>query len=236
MSKGISISIGAVIVVGILAFAGHVVAPSTQTASISRPSLLPTSNDFSPAPLPRTALQAAAYTHFLELFGASEMKLHEPVPDFKQRITKKNFGIYITPDTSPIANDRFTGFHTGVDSEFTDTTDAVPVYAIADGTIVLARWATGYGGVIAIRHIINGVPVYAIYGHLNVASFLPADVKEVKAGQQIAVLGNDHSQETDGVRKHIHFAIYSGPTLDLRGYVPNESDLSAWLNPLDLFR
>jgi murein DD-endopeptidase MepM/ murein hydrolase activator NlpD len=166
----------------------------------------------------------------------NELGLAEPVAGFLDRITKKNFGIYITPDTSPVENDKFTGYHTGVDAEFTDTVIDIPVYAIADGTIVLAKWVNGYGGLIVIRHTINGAPIYALYGHLDEASFPAAGTTLVTRGDQIAVLGDDHSQETDGVRKHIHFAIYTGEKVDYRGYVPNQEDLANWMDPLDLYR
>lgn len=160
--------------------------------------------------------------------------LIEPVENFLARITKKDFGMYITPETSPIENDRFTGYHTGVDAEFSDIVGDVPVRAIADGTIISQTWTSGYGGVIVILHVIDGVPTFALYGHLNAASFV-TDATQVKAGDIIAVLGDDHSQETDGVRKHLHFGLYRGEKMDYRGYVPTEVELKPWLNPLYFF-
>ncbi len=206
------------------------------TEETQEQNLLPISPDRTP--YPESELQAIAYTNFLNLFGdraRTNPVLVEPVEGFKERITKKPFGLYITPETSPVSPDKFTGYHTGVDSEFTDTGKEVPVRAIADGTIVVRTWASGYGGVIAIRHIINGVPLFAVYGHLDPKSFLAADITEVKAGQQIAVLGDNHSDETDGARKHLHFSIYSGEKLDLHGYVQTKEELAPWLNPLDLY-
>ena len=164
--------------------------------------------------------------------------LIEPVDGFKDRITKKPFGIYITPETSPVQSDKFTGYHTGIDVEFTDISEDIPVLAIADGTILIRAYASGYGGVVVVRHHINGVPTVVLYGHLDQASFLPASITEVRAGEQIGVLGDDHSEETDGVRKHLHFSFhqYNGDEkIDFRGYVKNEIELSNWLNPLDLY-
>src|SRR3989344_6907506 len=40
-----------------------------------------------------------------------------PVDEFEERITKKPFGIFITPQNSPIKPERFSGYHTGVDVE-----------------------------------------------------------------------------------------------------------------------
>src|SRR3989344_7022766 len=50
----------------------------------------------------------------------SDKKIIEPIAEFSQRITKKPFGIYITPETSPVHPDKFDGFHTGVDIEYED--------------------------------------------------------------------------------------------------------------------
>jgi murein DD-endopeptidase MepM/ murein hydrolase activator NlpD len=165
---------------------------------------------------------------------SAEQTLVEPVDNFATHATKKRFGIYITPDTSPIEGDRFTGYHTGVDAEFTDTVGEVPVRAIADGTVVAQTWAKGYGGVAVIRHVINGQPIFAVYGHLDPASF-DQSLSIIKAGQTIGVLGDGHSHETDGVRKHLHFALYRGEKIDYRGYVPTESELELWLDPLIFF-
>lgn len=179
------------------------------------PNLLPLSGKYTPPP-------------------HGDYGLREPVDGFLTRATIKHFGTYITPDTSPVEGDRFTGYHTGVDAEFTDTVGDVAVRAIADGTVIARTWANGYGGVVVIRHIIGGVPVFALYGHLDEASFVPG-VTAVKAGDVIGVLGDDHSQETDGVRKHLHFSLYTGEKIDYRGYVPTQTDLAPWLDPLAFF-
>jgi len=190
-------------------------------------------------PIAQTELQAAAYNNFLRFFGGEnaniDFGLVEPVSGFKQNITKKPFGIFITPENSPVENDKFAGYHTGVDSEFTDNSAEISVLAIADGTVIVSTWTTGYGGVVVIKHMIKNVPLFALYGHLDKASFLPTGTTQVKAGDQIGVLGDDHSEETDGARKHLHFSIYTREKVDFRGYVPTEEELSYWLNPLDLY-
>lgn len=207
---------------------------ATPSPEIAFPTLLPTSSN---TPIGRSSLQAAAYTNFVRLFGTTEPRtpLVPPVAQFHERIVKKPFGIFITPDTSPVEGDRFFGYHTGVDAEFTDTAAEVPVYAITDGTIAFRGWVNGYGGLVVLRHVIDGVSVYALYGHLDPASLPAADITSVNAGEQIALLGDDHSQETDGVRKHIHFSILTGDTLDMHGYVKTEAELAPWLNPLDFY-
>jgi len=195
----------------------------------------------SPKATPRSqsSLQASAYSHFLNLFGppTSEVGLNlaEPVSGFKTRITKKSFGIFISPENSPVENDRFLGYHNGVDAEFEDVEGDVPVKAIADGIIIFRDWVSGYGGVIVIKHTIKDISFLALYGHVDPASLPPSTITTVKAGQQIAILGDNHSEETDGVRKHLHFSILPGEELDFHGYVQTEEELGKWLNPLDLF-
>jgi murein DD-endopeptidase MepM/ murein hydrolase activator NlpD len=152
-----------------------------------------------------------------------------PIADFRQRITKKPFGIYVTPKNSPVQPERFSGFHTGVDVEYEDVKEDVSVVAVCDGEIVLSRWVSGYGGTIGLKCQINKSDYYLIYGHLRTSS-LTKKTKVLK-GDQIAVLGNGNTQETDFERKHLHFSIHKN-TLDLRGYVQNQNELKNWIDPL----
>jgi len=154
-----------------------------------------------------------------------------PIANFYSRITKKTFGLYVTPQNSPVQPERFAGYHTGVDIEYGDVSGDVQVYAIADGTVVRSGWVSGYGGTIAISHNINGKKIVVIYGHLRPAS-LVANNKSVKAGQQIAVLGTGYSNETDGERKHLHFAVRADNTANVAGYVKIQSELSGWQDPV----
>jgi hypothetical protein len=155
-----------------------------------------------------------------------------PISNARARITKKPFGIYVTPKNSPVSPERFTGYHTGVDFETfaSEQTIDVPVYAVCAGTLIYTNWVSGYGGVAVESCTLNGQPVTVLYGHLNVASIMPALHASLAAGQKIAVLGKGYSTETDGERKHLHLAIHKGTAIDLLGYVQNRSDLTAWLD------
>lgn len=158
-----------------------------------------------------------------------------PIAEFSQRITKKPFGIFITPQNSPVQPERFSGYHTGVDIEYTDSEIDIPVYAIADGTVELVRTVSGYGGVIVLSFDYSGVKTYAVYGHLRLSSITKNNT--VKKGEQIAVLGTGFSTETDGERRHLHFAILKKNMIDLKGYVPTLEDLNdGWYNPLDIIK
>ncbi len=214
---GIALAVAALTTAALAFRPGSPAAPSFVSAAQNDPVIL--------LPLAADALDA---------LDAAPYGLVEPVAQFKDRITLKRYGTYITPDTSPVEHDKFTGFHAGVDAEFTDTGADIPVFAIADGTVTTSTWMRGYGGVIVVKHRIAGIPVYALYGHLDEASLVPAGTR-VAAGQRLGILGDDHSHETDGVRKHIHFSLYSGETMDYRGYVPAEADLAPWLDPLKFF-
>lgn len=157
-----------------------------------------------------------------------------PIVDFFNRITKKPFGIYITPKTSPVQPEKFTGYHTGADAEATaDEKDIdIPIYAVTDGTLVFAGHVNGYGGVILIRHKVGTETVTALYGHLRISSFTKKNGASVKRGDKIAVLGTGFSSETDGERKHLHFGIIKGSTINYKGYVSTKSALSAWEDPV----
>lgn len=69
---------------------------------------------------------------------SNQLKVAFPIADFEGRITKKPFGIYITPQNSPVQPERFSGYHTGDDAEYGDVAADVPVYAVYDGQIVLS--------------------------------------------------------------------------------------------------
>jgi len=160
-----------------------------------------------------------------------------PMAYFFNRITKKPFGIYITPKTSPIQSEKFSGYHAGADAETTSAEKDVdvPIYAIATGTVVFAGHVNGYGGVIIIKHVLGIEHILSLYGHVRIASFTVAVGSIVKPGVKIAVLGTGYSTETDGERKHLHFGIIKGNTIDYKGYVTAKSDLSSWVDPVMWF-
>jgi murein DD-endopeptidase MepM/ murein hydrolase activator NlpD len=162
---------------------------------------------------------------------APQLDFVEPVAQFRQRITKKLFGTYVTPSSSPVQPERFTGYHAGDDAEYQDVTGIVPVHSIKEGQVVSASWVSGYGGLIIIRHQINGAPHLVLYGHLDPNSLLPIGTT-VARGQQIGQLGVGYSTQTDGERRHLHFAILAGNTIDYRGYATTQAGLSAWIDPL----
>ena len=93
-------------------------------------------------------------------------------------------------------------FHKGIDIGCPVGT---PIVAIADGTVVQAGPASGYGHWIVIQH--NG-GVTSIYGHMYADGLKVAVGQHVKRGQVIALSGNDGRS----TGPHLHFSITQGST------------------------
>jgi hypothetical protein len=105
-------------------------------------------------------------------FAATTSTLALPLDHALDRVTKKPFGILITPKTSPVQPERFRGYHTGTDFETTpeEATTTVAVHAICDGALLQKRTASGYGGIAVQSCVINKQHVTVLYGHLKLAS------------------------------------------------------------------
>ena len=78
-----------------------------------------------------------------------------------------------------------------------------PVYAPADGKVIIASVLSGYGNYIMIDH---GNGYYTGFGHLSAYSVSKGDV--VKRGQKIATSGNTGIS----TGPHLHFEVYIGGT------------------------
>ena len=139
--------------------------------------------------------------------------VYPPLERARERITKKPFGIYITPANSPVQPERFRGYHTGTDFEiFDDEKDSdVAVSAICTGPLISAERVSGYGGVAVQSCTINGDPVTVLYGHIKLASVKAESGDSLAAGVPLAVLGQGGTSETDGERKHLHLSIKKEP-------------------------
>lgn len=160
------------------------------------------------------------------------LKQVSPISRASERVTKKPFGIYITPDTSPVQPERFSGYHTGTDFEiFEDEQETeVGIFAICEGPLVLKRSASGYGGVVVQACNINDEDVTVIYGHLRLSS-ITTDIDEViEHDEKIGVLGDAYSDETDGERKHLHLGVRKGKKINLLGYVKDDKELEGWVD------
>ncbi len=159
-----------------------------------------------------------------------------PLDHARERVTKKPFGLYVTPNSSPVKPEKFTGYHTGVDFEIFsgEENQEIEVRAICDGKIVLERYAVqGYGGVKVQQCNLNNEEVIVIYGHLKTeAKTLDMKLGDmvIKKGERIGVLGKGYSEETDGERKHLHLGIHKGPEINIKGYVQDKAELKDWID------
>ncbi|MCX6761228.1 MAG: M23 family metallopeptidase [Candidatus Moranbacteria bacterium] len=159
--------------------------------------------------------------------------LKAPLDRAKERVTKKYFGIFITPASSPVQPERFRGYHTGTDFEIfpEELNTVVPVQAICDGKLILKKSASGYGGVAVQSCNLDNQPVTVVYGHLKLTSIAKSIGDNLSAGDTLGQLGAAYSPETDGERKHLHLSIHKGSAINILGYVQNKSALSDWVDP-----
>lgn len=153
-------------------------------------------------------------------------------PEFT-RVTKKPFGIYITPKTSPVQPEKFTGFHTGIDFETLPNEQDldIQVHAVCTGELLMKKYASGYGGLAVQECTVDNQALTIIYGHLKLESISSLQGVTLQAQDVIGILGKGYSSETDGERKHLHLGVHKGSYLEIKGYVQNKTDLSYWLDP-----
>ncbi len=229
-TRSLVIVLAAVVLAGALAyvFMPHSALPDLQIASSN--GLRITGVDSTE--IPTSTLQATSTDPTVS--PSEDPGISVPVSDARSRVTKKPFGIYITPKTSPVRPERFTGYHTGADLETTpaEADIDVPVHAICDGELLVKRTASGYGGVAVESCTINGQAMTVVYGHLRLSSITPKVGEPLMHGEKFAVLGKGYSSETDGERKHLHLAIHKGTAVNILGYVQRKADLAQWIDPL----
>lgn len=156
-----------------------------------------------------------------------------PLDRAGQRVTKKPFGIYITPQNSPVQPERFKGYHTGADYEILPGEENidVPVRAVCAGKLRVKQFVSGYGGVAIQDCQIQEENVTVLYGHLSLASIKHEVGNEILEMEFIGNLGDLAKGETDGERKHLHLGIHRGSPVNFRGYVSLKNELSGWIDP-----
>lgn len=161
-----------------------------------------------------------------------ELELVPPLDQAMARVTLKTFGLFVSPQHSPVNPERFTGYHTGVDFETfsSEQNTSVNVMAICLGKLLQKSWVKGYGGVAVQACTLEEKPITVVYGHLKLSSISTKVGEELKAGVAWAELGRGASYETDNERKHLHLGLKRGISINLHGYVPKPTDLSQWLD------
>lgn len=159
-----------------------------------------------------------------------------PIDTPRERIFKKPFGIHITPKTSPVTPERFSGYHTGMDFEVFEQEEKedVSVRAVCGGLVRRIQYAKGYGGVLIQECMLSDRPVTVLYGHLEFDSISVKKNQYLSPDYSIGLLGKGYSKQTDGERKHLHLGIKRGRTTDLSGYVSEKNKLKNWIDPCSL--
>ena len=156
-----------------------------------------------------------------------------PLDGAKERVTKKPFGIFMTPQNSPVQPEHFTGYHTGTDFEIfpEELNIDVQVKAVCSGKLLFKKYATGYGGVAVQACELEKQPITVVYGHLKPDSIKANVGDTLNASDALGILGKAYSSETGGERKHLHLGFHKGTAIDILGYVQNQAGLSGWLDP-----
>ncbi|MDD3303049.1 MAG: M23 family metallopeptidase [Candidatus Gracilibacteria bacterium] len=90
------------------------------------------------------------------------------------------------------------GGHLGVDIA---TAEGTPVYATADGEVIIAENKLDYGNLVSIKHTINGKTIISNYAHLSKIDTKAG--KKVKAGDKIGEVGSTGNSTGN----HLHFQI-----------------------------
>jgi murein DD-endopeptidase MepM/ murein hydrolase activator NlpD len=163
-----------------------------------------------------------------------------PISNFSSRATENLFGSYFAPGGSSNPDRKvcknatyYSGYHTAIDLETTadETNSSVPVLAIASGIVRQAGSVSGYGGLIVIEYDLSGSKYTAYYGHVDISTVSLKKDQKVNIGDKLGELGAACSSSNGDVRKHLHFGLHKGTAIDVCGYVPNQNELSAWVDP-----
>jgi len=183
----------------------------------------------------RPDLDPSMFQTFMEsvVFHNDEVSFMPPLDRLKERAVIKPFGIKIDMQNSPVLPERFSGYHTGIDYEILNKEEEadVTVFAYCGGPVREKKNANGYGGVLVQECMQNGEVFTALYGHLRLSSIEKDVGAYLIPGEKIGVLGTGFSEETDGERKHLHFSLHQGRSMELRGYVQTEAELTEWMQP-----
>ena len=110
-------------------------------------------------------------------------------------------GTWVLPNGGPMTScfcERWGSFHAGIDlaGEL-----GSPILAVGDGTVIAAGPASGFGNWVVIQHSNGDV---SIYGHMQY--FFVHKGQQVKAGERIALVGD----EGFSTGPHLHFEVHQG--------------------------
>jgi hypothetical protein len=147
-------------------------------------------------------------------------------------ISKKPFGILVSPENSPVSPEKFSGYHTGTDFEIAseDLEKEFSVFAVCFGEVESVKKIDGYGGVMVQKCILEDEEIRVLYGHINIDKISVKEGEYLPSGKEFVILADNASELSGGERKHLHLGIFRGSKIDVRGYVQDESELSKWID------
>ncbi len=169
----------------------------------------------------------------LDLFQFKIDRLHKQHPE---KVPAGGYleprAVYTSPEYDKIGNNgrESRTIHLGVDFWLPADT---PVHTMFDGEVVTAVNDAGdkeYGGLVILKHRIDTIEFYSLYGHLSLASLKGKEVGQTFAkGQCIGFLGNP--QENGNWAPHLHFQIM----LSMFGYSIDYPGV-AYFNQIDVWK
>lgn len=154
------------------------------------------------------AVFAGFLIFFTLMFGGSECKAAAS-PSGSRAILSADGTAFPIDKSKYTLTDTFGsrgGAHKGVDLAGPTGT---AIFAFADGDVVKAGTASGFGHWIVVNHEIDGKKYSTVYGHMSADGVLVKEGDKVTAGQHIANVGSDG--ESTG--PHLHFELWDGTRL-----------------------
>lgn len=132
--------------------------------------------------------------------GGQTSDIQYPMAEGTYTLTSP-FGYRIHPITGE------SKLHSGIDMAGPMGT---PIYAAADGEVIAAGPASGFGNYVVIDHNINGQKYSTVYGHMTLGSIIVSEGDTVQMGDQIAGVGT----EGNSTGPHLHFEVWQGGRYD----------------------
>lgn len=138
--------------------------------------------------------------------GTGEPPGSSGIPETSTIVFPLPSGSYTSTDSFGWRNDPFTGarvFHSGSDLAAASGT---PIFAVADGRVVVAEFSGNWGGLIVLEHTVAGARVASYYAHMWQDGIHVTAGETVAAGQHIGDVGS--SGYSTG--PHLHLEIRPG--------------------------
>ena len=145
-----------------------------------------------------TTTSAGAGGEVVQVAGPESSRVVFPVPEGTWVLTSEYW-----PRVHPITGED--SFHTGTDFAAPDGT---ALLAAADGTVTVAEFSGGYGGLIVIEHTIGGQTVATAYAHMWEHGIHVQAGDTVTAGQKIGAVGTVGCECAE--ESHIHVEVKQG--------------------------